>query len=160
MLRLHIVEFFLRAIPEALLFIFASHSFSKVAIVKKKFIISSFILAISIFFIRMLPINFGVHTILSMMIFAIISITVNKINTVKAISVVVVIIIIECICEVINITFIQKILKIDIEYAFAKPVLKSVLGFPSLVMFGVIASLYYLRTIKSEKKSKQLKEAA
>ena len=160
MLRLNIIEFFLRAIPEALLFIFASHSFSKVVIVKKKFIISSFILAISIFLIRMLPINFGVHTILSMMIFAIISVTISKINTVKAISAVVVIIIIECICEVINITVIQKILKIDIEYAFAKPVLKSVLGLPSLVMFGVIASLYYLRTIKSEKKSKQLKEVA
>ena len=68
MLKLSVVEFVARAVPEAFLFIFAIYTFSHTRINKKRYLLSSLLMTIMIFIIRSLPISYGIHTILSIMV--------------------------------------------------------------------------------------------
>nr|WP_312292105.1 hypothetical protein [Clostridium chromiireducens] len=68
MLQLTVLEFTIRTIPEALVYIFAAYVFSNKKLDVNKYLISSFLLAIGTFLVRMLPINYGVHTILAIII--------------------------------------------------------------------------------------------
>ncbi len=73
MLKLSIVEFVARAIPEAFLLIFAVYTFSNTRMNKKNYLLSSFLMLIMIFIIRSLPISYGIHTILSIMVIILLS---------------------------------------------------------------------------------------
>lgn len=65
MLRLTWIEFFLRSIPEIFILIWGIHVVSKKSINVPKYIISSIVLSILTFFVRWLPIYFGVHIVIN-----------------------------------------------------------------------------------------------
>ena len=71
-LKLSCFEFLFRTIPEGLLFILAIYIFSGVKFEVKRFLVSGFVLAIVTFLVRMLPISYGIHTMLNIIIFFII----------------------------------------------------------------------------------------
>jgi hypothetical protein len=144
MLKLEPVELFLRALPEALLYIFASYAFSKRFVDKKRFLISGGLLAIAGFFVRALPINFGVHTILGLIACIVLVVNVNKIEVPKAISAGIICMILGFITEGINVLILVGIFNVDISEAFlSDPIKKTILGIPSLLMFGAIVGSYY-----------------
>lgn len=148
MLKLTLLEFFVRGMPEAFLFIFAAYAFSKNAVNIKRYLVSSVLLAVIGYIIRLLPIHLGVNTILSIIIFIVIIININKIDTIKSIKAVIITIILEFVCEGINVFIIQHILKVDMNYIFSDPTLKILYGIPSLVIFGCIIAIFYLRLLK------------
>lgn len=148
MLKLTWVEFFARDIPEAFLFIFAAYAFSKNAINIKKYLLSSVLLAVMVYFIRLLPIQYGVNTILSIIVIIVIIVNINQIDTIKSIKAVVITVILEFICEGINIFIIQSILKLNMNYIFNNAVLKILYGIPSLLLFGCIIAIYYFKLLK------------
>ena len=80
MLKMTSAEFILRLLPEAFIF-------SKTRINKSKYLLSSFLLGLSVFIIRMLPINYGVHTILNIIMLAVIAYSINKIDLTESIKV-------------------------------------------------------------------------
>lgn len=144
MLKLTLLEFFFRGIPEEFLIIFAVYAFSKTTVNIKKYIISSIFLVITIYFIRFLPIQYGVNMILGLITIIVLTVNINKIDIVKAIKASIIAITLECICEAINIFIIQYIFKIDVNYVFKEPTLKIVLGIPSLLIFAFFVTTYYI----------------
>lgn len=153
MLNLSIQELFFRVLPEEFLFILAIYSFSKTTINIKKYAIASIILAIITYLIRLLPIQYGVHTILGIIAILVISVNIMKIDIIKAIQASIITTIIEFISEGINIFIIQYILKKDINYIFNDPNLKVLYGFPSLVILASIVIIFYIRAfVKKELK--------
>ncbi|GAA0084354.1 hypothetical protein UT300007_07930 [Clostridium sp. CTA-7] len=148
MLRLQPIEFFLRAIPEGFLFIFAIYVFSKEMIDKRKYVISSIIYSTAIFLIRMLPINYGVHTILAVLFLLFLTITYNNIDVIKTMSSTIIIFIVQFLSEGINMLIIQFLP--DIDQLFKDPVLKTILGLPSLIIASLITYIFYKKINKKD----------
>ncbi len=148
MIKLTIFEFFIRGIPEAFLFIFTAYAVSKTTINYKKCLLSGVILAVIGFITRYLPINYGVHTILNLFAFIILSYNINKIDLVKAIKAGAISMFLQSLCELINIGIIQFLFKQDMDYILSVPKLKTLYGIPSLLIFASIAVSYYKLTRK------------
>lgn len=148
MLSLSFQEFFLRVIPEEFLFIFAVYAFSKTMINIKKYFMASGLLVVIAYLIRLLPIQYGVHTIIGIVAMIAISTNINRINIIKAIQASIGVIIIEFLCEGINILIIQYVLKKDINYVFSNPNEKILYGIPSMSIFACVVILYYWRALK------------
>ena len=150
MLKLTILEVILRS-PEEFLIIFAVYVFSKNVINIKRYIISSIFYVSAIYIIRLLPIQYGVHTILCIIVIIVLTININKINIIKSIQSSIMAMILEFICEGINIFIIQYLFKADINYIFDKPLLKILYGIPSLVIFAFIVVTYYIYLVRRKK---------
>lgn len=143
MLKLTIMEFFIRAIPEMFTLVFAATMLAKEKVDKKKYFITSIMLCVGVSLIRRLPITFGVHTILNIILMTILITIIGKINAVKAIRSSMIITIVMVICEVLNILIISKILAVDLAIVSSTPELKIIYGYPSLVFFVLFTVAYY-----------------
>ncbi|WP_097026930.1 hypothetical protein [Clostridium peptidivorans] len=148
MLELTPMEFFARGLPEALLFIFGVYAFSKSFINIKKYIISSVLYALVAYIVRFLPIHYGVHSIINVFVLIIITVNINKIDLISSIQSAITVIILQFICEGINAFIIQYIFKVDINYVFNDPVLKTLYGIPSIIVFACVAITYYIRLLR------------
>jgi len=151
MLKLTLLEFFLRGLPEGFLVIFAVYAFSNTAINIKKYILTSIIYVIAVCLIRLLPIQYGVHSILNIIVMIVLTVNVNKIGTIKAIQASIMAVILEFICEGINVFIIQYIFKVDIKYILTNLSLKILYGIPSLLIFGTIVFTYYFWLVRRKK---------
>lgn len=145
MLKLTPMEFFTRGLPEAFLFIFAAYAFSRRVIDFKKYIISSLLYGLMAYIVRFLPIHYGVHTIMNVFIIIVLTVNINKIDLISSIRSAITVIILQFICEGINVLIIQYIFNVDINYVFNDPVLKTLYGIPSIIIFAFVAIIYYIR---------------
>lgn len=142
-LRLSWIEFFIRIIPEGFLFIFAAYAFTKTVVDSKKYLLTSILHGIIVYFIRFLPIQYGVHSILNIIITIILLVTIIKIDVVKSIRAVIITYLLGFITEGINVIILQFILKKDLNIIFKDSVLKTLYGMPSLIMLWTIVLIYY-----------------
>lgn len=149
MLKLHPIEFLLRGIPEGFLFIISIYVFSKVSINKKKCIISSLLYSANAYLIRLLPINYGVHTILSLLFLGVLIIYYNKIDVIKALRSTIIIFLIQFLAEGVNVLLLNAI-NIDINNISNDPLTKSILGIPSLLISYLVVIIFYF--INNKKK--------
>lgn len=143
MLKLSLLELFFRAIPEAFILVLASYAFSDRSIDKLKFCLSSVLLGMLTFIIRMLPIHFGVHTIILIGIYVLISVKINKLDVLKSISAVLISSIVLFFCEWINVFVLTYVFKYNIEIAFRNQFEKVLYGSPSLLLFSFIIILVF-----------------
>lgn len=150
MIEITIMELILRTIPESFLLILGGCLISRKSIDNKSYFISSILFAISTYLVRMLPIQFGVHTILIIMIFILINTSLNKIPIRKAISSSLISIIILSICESINL-FILNYLKVDMQAIITRPLLKTLYFMPSLALFALIILIFYMIIYRNKK---------
>lgn len=86
MLEVRPIEFLLRSLPEGFIVVLAIYIFSKVDINKKKYLSTSVVFSIITFTVRLLPINYGVHMVLSVLFLLFIIVSYNKIDAVSAIK--------------------------------------------------------------------------
>ncbi|EKQ51720.1 MULTISPECIES: hypothetical protein [unclassified Clostridium] len=155
MLQLTAFEFIVRAIPEAFIIIFAGYILSNKELNIKRYLISSILLAISTFFIRMLPINYGVHTILSIIIQIILLVYISKIDMILAMKSSIILTICLFIVELLNMLVLNIILKEKLESIMINPIPKTIYGLPSLFGFAfIIFGYYYLRKKGKSKNDK------
>ncbi|MDV3427385.1 MAG: hypothetical protein LIR50_10015 [Bacillota bacterium] len=150
MLRISWFEFIVRGIPEEFLFVLAVHAFSKTGINLKKYILSGTLFWIMAYLIRLLPIQYGINTILSLIALIIIVNFINKIDIVKSIRSGLITLILEFIFEGINLIFIQFVFKIDLKIVMNNPIAKTLYGFPSIILFGIFVIAYYIRLSKQK----------
>ena len=143
MLKLQPIEFILRAIPESFLVIFAIYIFSKTVIDKKKYFVTSIVFSVIIYIIRELPINYGVHMILSLLFLLFIIVSYNKIDAIDGIKSIIFVYLIQLISEAINV-FILNLMNLDLEALFRNGIYKAILGIPSLVITGIIILMFYI----------------
>ncbi|NNU77483.1 hypothetical protein [Clostridium estertheticum] len=154
MLRLTLLEVVLRSLPEEFLVIFAVYVFSKTVINIKRYIISSIIYLFAVYAIRLLPIQYGVHTILNIIIIIVLTDNISKISIIKSIKASIMAVILLFICEGINVFIIQHIFKADVRSVLSHTVTKILYGIPSLLIFAVIVFTYYVYLARG----KELKE--
>lgn len=150
MLKLQPIEFILRAIPESFLVIFAIYVFSKTEIDKKKYLVTSIGFSIIIYIARALPINYGVHMILSVLFLLFIIVTYNKIEVMNSIKSIIFTYLVQLISEAINV-LILNIMNLDLERLFENPIYKTIFGLPSLIITAIIISAFYIMNKKRKK---------
>jgi len=143
MLALTAFEFIVRTIPEAFIFIFACYAFSNTKVNTKKYIISSILLAICTYFVRMLPINYGVHTILIIIIQTVILTNMNNIDIIKSVKSTIMTVILILIFEGINMLALNLIFKDGLDSMLSNTTLKTIYGLPSLVCVFITILIYY-----------------
>lgn len=150
MLHLSIIELFFRAIPETIILIMGAHIFSGTTMNKVKIVKSIVFMSIIIYFVRCLPITFGIHTLLGVLGVTLTAILFHKIELIKAVKAVFLTMFIQFISEIINMVWLQLCLGKNLEIVFSNPTSKSLYGLPSLLISGFILYLYTLRS-KSRK---------
>lgn len=151
MLKLTWIEFFLRALPEMFILIWGIHIVSRKAFDIPKYIISSIVLSILGFFLRWLPIYFGVHMIINI-IFIISIMVIIKIPLIKSIYGTLLMFFILSLSEFLNM-IILNLLNINISMDSLSPVSKCVWGIPSLIFLSLfIINMNYILKIKERKK--------
>ena len=150
MLRITVLELFIRGLPEALILIFAIYTFSKKKVILKPYLLSSLLIAVILYLVRLLPIQYGINTILGMSSLLILVININKINMISAIKAILLATILDFVSEIINIFIIRDILKLNIVNIFKNPWLKILYGIPSLAIFLCTVLIYYMRLFKRQ----------
>lgn len=146
------VTMILRGIPEACIHMYAMYALANVTIDKKKYAASSTVLAFLMVLISYLPISYGIHSILVVMAIIGLGVMVNHFDTVYCISIAIINMIIQFLAEGINVLLIEKVLKIDLAKAMASPLIKSIYGIPSLIIFfGIICIIHRVIRKKARK---------
>jgi hypothetical protein len=148
MLRISWFEFIVRGIPEEFLFVLAVHAFSKTGINLKKYLLSGTLFWVSAYLIRLLPIQYGINTILSLIALIVIVNFINKIDIIKSIRAGLIVVILQFVFEGINLILIQFMLKIDLKSVMSNPISKTLYGIPSVILFGIFVIAYYIRLSK------------
>lgn len=149
-MKLSIIEFLFRSIPEGLLFIYAAHIFSKKDIRLKPFLLSSILLAITSYGVQFLPIHKGINNILNIAAYILLCTKLNKIDFMKSVKAVFGSMLLGFICEGINVFLIQAVLKLDINYIFSIPRLKVLYGIPSLLLLAIIITTVHWKTTRKK----------
>ena len=130
-----------RVVPESILFAWAIYTLSHTKMHLKRYFLSVIIMVVLAYGINLLPIHYGVHTLLTMVGLIITNIVINKISTIKSIVVTFSTIIIEFICEIIDLLTLHYFFNVDTEYIASNARLKILYGIPSLVLFLLIIIL-------------------
>ncbi|AKN34075.1 hypothetical protein Ccar_00015 [Clostridium carboxidivorans P7] len=111
--------------------------------------------AIISYLVRKLPIHFGVHTIIIILIYIMVNVLINKIPIDKAISSVLSGVIVLLICEWINLFILNDYLKVNIQVMEDNPMMRTLYMMPSLILFVCFISLLYL-WLKIKKRNKDV----
>ena len=145
MLALNWVEIFLRLIPEMLLIIWGVHVVVKRSINMKVYMLSSIIMGLMTFLVRKLPIHFGVHTFI-LIILTICTMVIIGIPVVKAIYGTLFVFLLLSFSEFLNVA-ILNLLDVNTNIEFTSPIIKSILGIPSLIItcLCIIIIRYFIK---------------
>lgn len=145
MLKQDILSIITRMIPEACLIIYSIYLLTKSKVDMKKIIISGIIGGIGIYLIRFLPIHFGVHTILSIMLYILLAVKLNKMDVYKVIAITLVSIIILFSTDFLFVIIFTKIFGISSEVLLSEGWVANITGIPSLILFYIVIRIiaYY-----------------
>lgn len=151
MLKLSFLEILVRGLPEAFIMILATHAFANKKLDKKEYLTSSLVMALVVYLVRLLPINYGVHTILNVFVLIFLTFNINKIDLIVGIKSSILVLMLLFVCEGFNIWFIQNILHRDLSVLYTSSADRIILGIPSTILFAVIVIVYYLILSKKRK---------
>lgn len=143
MLKLTLTEFFLRSIPESFLLVLLVYLISNKNFKNKDYFISAVILSASMYLVRALPIQFGIHTIIIIMIFIVINHLISKIPVKKSIASSMISMITLAICESVNFLLLS-FAKVNMEMLSVNIALRMIYFMPSLILLAVISYILYL----------------
>lgn len=149
MLKLPLLDFFILGIPESFLSILIIYSLGRKRIIWKSYFLLSILLAIVEYSTRMLPINFGVHTMLDMLLIILLAVYVIKIPVLKAVSYTIVEKFIIVFSEVLLFTL-MNLFKIDISNKTSSTLIKDLYEFPYLIFIGL--AVIIIRKIRKPEK--------
>jgi uncharacterized membrane protein len=102
------------------------------------------------YFIRVLPINYGVHMILNIIAVTLILIIISGIDIIPAIKASIIAFICLFIIEIGNMLILSVLFKEHIDEMMSNTIIKTIYGLPSLVLFSIITLYYYLHSRKKE----------
>ncbi|ADL53704.1 hypothetical protein [Clostridium cellulovorans] len=134
----------LRGIIETILLVVANFVFIKKELKLKECLNLVYIFMPISIFIRFLPIQSSLTTIINAIIQIIVIATLCKIEVHKAIFGVLTSITCLALSEGINILFLRQVLHLNLENVFSDPLKKELYGIPSLILFAVVLRIVYL----------------
>ncbi|AJD32329.1 hypothetical protein AAGC94_08895 [Clostridium sporogenes] len=138
MLKIGITELFVRTLPESFLVIFVIQAFSNSKMNKSKYVLSSTLLSIVIYSIRLLPIHYGVHTILNLIAIIVICTFINEVTPIKSITYSLILMSLLALSEALNLYFIYKIFGENIVNTLKDPLKKCIYLMPSIIILLII----------------------
>lgn len=141
---------------QSMSFVLGVHAFTKNKIIKSTFIICTVIFMIATYLIRLLPIHFGVHTLLSLILLIFLSLYILKFPIYSCVKATLFSTVILLMTEAVNIVFLNIVFDKQRFLEFMEdPILKSIAGIPgNILFFVVIVILYkYLTKEKSNEKA-------
>lgn len=138
MLKLSPIDMLLTGLPESILIILSIYSLAKKPIDKKRYLMLAVLCSIYPYFIRLLPISFGVHTILIIFVQVLLSVYIIQIDIIKAIAYSLITIVILSFCEAVSIFTFSSIFNIDVQAKLGNPFGKALYALPHLFLFGLI----------------------
>lgn len=144
MINQPIFSLFIRLFPEAFLFIYSIYRLTNTKPDYKMILKSSIIASCVIYVLRLLPIHFGVHTILAIMLYILLAVKINKIEIHKAIASTLVAMISLFISDFTIVLIYTKIFKLSSDIIFGQTWVATALGLPSLFIFYLIILLISL----------------
>lgn len=141
MLQQHILSLITRLIPEAFLVLYSIYLLTNTKVNYKKLFISSALAGVIVFIIRLLPIHFGVHTILGIMLYIVLAIKFHKIELYKAIATTMILEILLFGCDFLLVIVYTKIFSFSSDALYGQTWVSAIAGFPSLILFFLTALL-------------------
>jgi len=147
--KMSILDLIVKGIPEVAIFVLGIYAFSKTRINWKQYWTVVPIVFVATYIIRMLPINYGVSILLSVILTSILGIAIIKITFLQAIKASLLTIVAVLIGEGVNFYILQvaygsqKTLEI-----MGDPIAKTINTIPSTIVFGlIIFTVYYVKVI-------------
>ena len=139
MLRLTWIEFFLRVIPEVLIVVWGINVVARKHLNISKYMFTSIVLALLVFFVRWLPISFGVHMIINMFLTISIMVIIG-VTLIKALYSTFLIYFMLTLSEFLNM-IILELLNIDTSIEGINPIIKVMYFSPSLIFLSVFITV-------------------
>ncbi|EPY2274793.1 hypothetical protein ACXAUS_003702 [Clostridium sporogenes] len=134
MLKIGMVELIIRTLPECFFIIFVIQVFSDYKINKNKYVLSSILLSIIMYSIRLLPIHYGVHTILNIIAIVVICTFINEVTPIKSITYSLILMSLLALSEALNLYFIYKIFGENVANTLKNPLKKCIYLMPSMII--------------------------
>ncbi len=139
LLSASLIEFVVKGIPEGFLFAWAMFVFTRTEMDKKKYILISLASSITTYAIRLLPINYGVNTMLSLLVLIILFISICKVDITRVILSALGVTIILFISEEMNILLLRSIYGTEKTITLLTSTMgKTIYGIPSTFFFALI----------------------
>lgn len=140
MLQQPLYSLFIRMIPESFFILLSICLLTNSKVNYKNIVIASILGGTGIYLTRLMPIHFGVHTILGSVIYILLSNKFNTIKTHKAIMGTLISIILLFISDILLIPL-YKILNLPIELLMGKSLLSVLATLPSLILFYIMVRI-------------------
>lgn len=103
----------------------------------------SIVICITVFIARLLPVHFGVHTIISIIIYIILSVKLFSIDIYRSIATVLIIHIVLFVSDLLLVMIYTKLLQLPAELVMSKTWVANVAGIPSLFIFYLIIKIIH-----------------
>lgn len=154
-MELTIFDFLFRLVPEGLIMVLAGYAISGKKIKIKKYLLSSLLIAGTIFIFRALPISSVLPMILTDIVGVIILVFINKIKPVHAILSTLICNILAVLAEATSLVILTKVFEIQAEDIFGSGVfMRFLYGLPSIASYSVlIVVAYFIMTSPKRRKS-------
>lgn len=144
-MKLSLIELLIKGIPEGFLDIWAMYIFTRTKLDKTAYITLSFIFIIATYCIRRLPINYGVNSMLSILLFIVLFVMVHKVEFRNAIRSAIIVMILLFISEGLNILLLTSVYgTTETKQLLITPLSKSIYSIPSTIIFALIILIFHL----------------
>lgn len=142
-MRLTFIEVIARLIPEVFLVILSIIILSNKKVDKKQYLKSCLVGVVCGYIVRSMPISYGIHTVLNIICFVLISILMNNIDVVTTIRSTIVTFITMLIIESFNVWLLSILFGDIINTMLEDVVTKTLLGLPSIILYSVFIAILY-----------------
>lgn len=150
--KILIFEFLLGFGLQGFAVVLGIYAFTKHKLVIKDYILSSSLVISISYLVRLLPISFGIHTLLNMLFLFLICIIILKLPAYLTIRSSLIVTMLLLICEMVDVAIMLIIFgKEKFESLMLIPVAKALIGFPASVLFVLITVFAYNISMKSNK---------
>ena len=154
-LKLFFAEFLLGYILQSFTFVLALYAFTKTKFILNQYILTSLIFTVSTYFVRLLPISLGIHTLLNLLVLMALGILYLKIPVFSTMFATMSSIIIVCIYESIGLLIIESIVGQEQFLPFMSVRLnKAMVGVPInlMVTVTICACFFIIKRTRSRGK--------
>ena len=156
-IKIIIFEFLLGYVLQGFAIILGVLVFNKQKIVFKSYMIASCLVTIISCLIKLLPISYGVHTIINMLFLFLICIIVLKMPAYSTTRSALLVTMLLLVFELVNVAVMISILgKEQFESMMLIPSKRAYVGFPASILFAILMTLAYFITNKSKEKKGEI----
>lgn len=152
-----IFEYILGYIMQGFTFILGIYAFNRQKIEIKKFLVASVLFIAVSYITRLLPISFGIHTILDLVCLFLIAILFLKMPAFASIKALLIITILLLVTEFLSIFVITNMLgQAQFNNMMNDPINKAIIAIPAEALFTVIIIGFYIFLVCKKKKSEEV----